>query len=126
MPSKLSIQFKEKLIQRDGCKCYWCETPLENKNAFNFKRKPVGGAKTLLTIDHVIPICDGGETSETNLVIACYACNIWRSKIRDKSNRKMLEDRKNYFFTYEAKRFIKIIAIKAKAFLQDHPKQYQA
>ena len=37
------------------------------------------GAKTRLTIDHVIPRCRGGEDTWENLVVACSSCN---TKIR--------------------------------------------
>lgn len=33
------------------------------------------GAKSKLTIDHVIPRCKGGEDSWENLVVACSSCN---------------------------------------------------
>ncbi len=42
--------------KRDGWQCAWC-----------------GGPGT--TLDHVIPICWGGETALENCVIACRACN---------------------------------------------------
>ena len=42
--------------QRDGLRCAWCHG--------------VGS-----TLEHVIPICWGGQTSLDNCVIACRACN---------------------------------------------------
>ena len=33
------------------------------------------GAKTRLTIDHVIPRCRGGQDTWENLVVACSTCN---------------------------------------------------
>lgn len=42
--------------RRDGYVCAWCGGPAS-------------------TLDHVIPICWGGETSLDNCVIACRACN---------------------------------------------------
>ncbi|MCY0878197.1 MAG: HNH endonuclease [Firmicutes bacterium] len=42
--------------RRDGYVCAWC-----------------GGPGS--TLDHVIPVCWGGETSLENCVIACRACN---------------------------------------------------
>lgn len=31
--------------------------------------------KDIVTIDHKIPVCKGGKTTEKNLVIACFPCN---------------------------------------------------
>jgi hypothetical protein len=42
--------------QRDGWICAWCQGP---------------GS----TLDHVIPICWGGQTTPENCVIACRSCN---------------------------------------------------
>ena len=45
------------IYKRDGYTCQYC------------------GAKTRLTIDHVIPRCRGGGDTWENLVVACSSCN---------------------------------------------------
>lgn len=34
-----------------------------------------GKRKKIMTLDHVIPICKGGEHSHSNLILACKNCN---------------------------------------------------
>lgn len=43
--------------------CYWCGKP----------------CKKLFHVDHYVPLSKGGEHSESNLVIACQACNLRKS-----------------------------------------------
>lgn len=31
--------------------------------------------KTLLTMDHIVPVARGGKTTKGNVVVACKACN---------------------------------------------------
>jgi 5-methylcytosine-specific restriction endonuclease McrA len=57
-----------------GGQCHWCNRyctlyPLLKKQ---------------MTIDHVIPVCEGGSNEEDNLVGACYYCNMKRAKEQKK------------------------------------------
>ncbi len=45
------------LSERDGEKCHYC------------------GTKHYLTIDHIVPICQGGDNDILNLGLACRNCN---------------------------------------------------
>lgn len=47
---------------RDGCACAWCGAKVEDES-------------TKLTLDHVIPHCDGGSNDASNLVTCCKRCN---------------------------------------------------
>jgi len=69
--------------------CYYCRTP-------------IGKIKNKYTIDHVIPLSDGGTNWPLNLALACKSCNSrksWTSesrylkKIRDELSE---DDRKNH------------------------------
>lgn len=54
-------KFKKKvLFNRDNWECQYCQTHL---------------TKDTITIDHVTPKCRGGETSWSNCVASCFACN---------------------------------------------------
>ncbi len=50
---------------RDGLACAYCGATIED------------GA--MLTLDHIIPHCEGGSNAETNLVTACRKCNSSRA-----------------------------------------------
>lgn len=43
--------------------CYWCNR------------------QTKLTRDHVVPVCNGGDNSDTNVVWACKPCNDERGEL---------------------------------------------
>ena len=78
-------------MQRDGYRCRYCGTPVVSKHAQNRlhqllppRRFPLG--KTNLgrhcirlaltaTMDHVEPYQAGGDSTEANLVTACWCCN---------------------------------------------------
>lgn len=50
-----------KLLDRDGNACYYCREP------FTDERVP--------TIDHIVPISEGGGNTQANMVLACDWCN---------------------------------------------------
>jgi len=54
---QLPKENREKIISRDGEKCFYCEST---------KR---------LTVDHVIPINHGGSDCAANLITSCHSCN---------------------------------------------------
>ena len=62
---------KKNVMCRDNYKCVYC-----------------GSTKELLTIDHIIPISRGGETSFENCVTSCRVCNS-KKKDRTPSEAKM-------------------------------------
>ncbi len=41
------------------------------------------GAKTRLTLDHIIPVMDGGLNVKTNAQTLCQPCNLWKCKFVD-------------------------------------------
>jgi len=51
---------KKNILLRDKMKCQYCGIKCTSANA---------------TMDHVIPRSRGGDTSWTNIVTACHACN---------------------------------------------------
>ena len=80
LPSTLRLRkrvkfFRQKIYfskatvkRRDNYTCQYCGKAINKKN---------------LTIDHIIPVSKGGETSYENCVAACYKCN-------NKKNNKLL------------------------------------
>ena len=62
----MTPKLREKIKERDGYTCQICG--LSNKDEPNL----------LLEIDHIIPLSQGGMTTEGNLQILCWRCN--RSK----------------------------------------------
>ena len=46
-------------------KCFYC----------NIELLPFGNKKTSFTIDHIIPLCNGGTNELINLVPSCLSCN---------------------------------------------------
>lgn len=48
------------IFKRDGFRCVYCgSTPVQS----------------VLRVDHVVPVADGGPTENANLVTACHDCN---------------------------------------------------
>lgn len=52
-----SVWWKNKLVKAN---CYYCQRPLLPKE---------------VTMDHVVPLRQGGESKKSNLVVACKDCN---------------------------------------------------
>jgi 5-methylcytosine-specific restriction endonuclease McrA len=57
---------KEFLNNNKNIKCIYCGTELNSDNA---------------TADHIIPISDGGNNCQVNLVVCCRDCNRERGNI---------------------------------------------
>lgn len=54
------------ILNNQSVNCIYCETPLTVDNA---------------TTDHIIPISDGGNNSQVNLVVVCFGCNNERGSL---------------------------------------------
>jgi 5-methylcytosine-specific restriction endonuclease McrA len=54
---------RAKVLERDGWTCVYCHGPAD-------------------TVDHIIPVSQGGPGTEDNLVAACRSCNSRRGKGR--------------------------------------------
>jgi 5-methylcytosine-specific restriction endonuclease McrA len=68
MSAYLSPSLRERLIAVDGGRCAYCQTAVENTG------QP-------LTIDHIIPQAQGGQTDFGNLCFACRRCNEYKGKV---------------------------------------------
>lgn len=63
----LGIATRRERIARDqGMKCFYCSRTM----AFHPRRQADS-----VTLDHLVPRCDGGTRDRTNVVAACYRCN---------------------------------------------------
>jgi 5-methylcytosine-specific restriction endonuclease McrA len=61
----------ERIFQRDGGCCHWCQVALVRDNP----RHP-----QYFHVDHIIAVRDGGGVEEDNLVAACQRCNMNRAR----------------------------------------------
>lgn len=73
MPPKLSADIRAEVRERAGFLCEHCHTD-ERWQLVQF------------TIDHVVPLADGGTDDPENLALACFHCN------RKKSNKQKVFD----------------------------------
>jgi len=62
----VAVVNRRAVIERDRGICYLCGG------------KPTGWH---LTLDHVVPLADGGEHSEANLKVSCRSCNSRKNKL---------------------------------------------
>ncbi len=63
-------------FEKIGGKCPQCGSDMWMPYSFmpNEKRNP-----TMLTIDHIIPLADGGTNKYSNLRLMCKGCNLHRA-----------------------------------------------
>lgn len=61
---------KDFLDENKGANCIYCDVELDKENA---------------TADHIIPISDGGNNCQVNLVVCCKDCNNERGNMDFKS-----------------------------------------
>lgn len=62
---------KAAIIKRDGWLCHYCGKPMRWKNGEKGRPEPRG----LATIEHLVPVSEGGSRELDNLVLAHKACN---------------------------------------------------
>lgn len=65
MSTYLSSELRIRLEEMDNHRCVYCRTSAWNTG------QP-------LTVDHIIPKAQGGETTSTNLCLACRSCNEYK------------------------------------------------
>ena len=68
LPYRGVMLSRQNIYRRDGHKCQYC------------------GSRSNLTLDHVIPISKGGNSSWENLVTACKKCNARKGDFTPKEN----------------------------------------
>lgn len=73
----ISIDMKERIIERDGFKCQICGKYLSTMRDAKRFAKLCGG---MYHIDHIVPVVQGGRATEENLRLTCPACNLSRKK----------------------------------------------
>ncbi len=65
MSYTLSAQLRSQVRERDRDRCVYCQTP-EHLTVTTFE------------VDHIVPICAGGESVSKNLCLACPTCNRYK------------------------------------------------
>lgn len=74
----ISTRTRFEVFKRDGFKCLYCgRTPPD----------------VLLHVDHIIPVCEGGDNSRDNLATSCDKCNLGKSGVSLTVVPKSLEER---------------------------------
>lgn len=92
---RMAARIAHYIFHRSGWRCHWCKMPIvrvadaAHKSHFKEEAFYVGyyDWKTgdivrarKATIDHVVPLSDGGKSDASNLVAACAECNQKRNK----------------------------------------------
>lgn len=81
--ASLTKMYGYELMRRDGATCAYCRRDLRLDSP-------------LCSVDHVVPVAEGGKTILSNLVLACTACNAKKGK---KSAEQFKEERQKEFGT---------------------------
>lgn len=75
---QISTRTRFEVFKRDGFRCLYCgRTP----------------PAVLLHVDHIIPVCSGGDNSRDNLATSCDKCNMGKAGVPLSAVPKSLEDR---------------------------------
>ena len=75
----ISYQLRTEILERNGYTCQMCGAGPETPDPLNPKRKSV------LMVDHIMPISQGGTNHKDNLRVLCAACNQGRANIQTPS-----------------------------------------
>jgi len=68
---RVSSAKRRAVYKRDGMRCYLCGQPVTRQRGPSGEMLP-----NTSTIDHVVPFLYGGRSTEDNLKVCCYRCNI--------------------------------------------------
>lgn len=74
----ISTRTRFEVFKRDGFKCLYCGRTPPN---------------VLLHVDHIIPVCSGGDNSRDNLATSCDKCNLGKAGVSLTAIPKSLEER---------------------------------
>jgi hypothetical protein len=72
----VSKRLREKVARLARRHCEYCRTP------------EVYSPIPRHSVDHVVPVCDGGKTEGTNLALSCQGCNNFKSSKTEGRNRR--------------------------------------
>ena len=65
-----------RIAERDGTLCHWCKAQLHLRQLEPHLSEQ---GTRWATLDHLVPISEGGGHDDENLVLACYKCNTTRN-----------------------------------------------
>lgn len=84
-----------KLVRRQNGLCHWCQCPILQftleqvlhcikltRNSIYLEENGEIKRYQQATVDHIIPVRDGGNNEPENLVAACASCNRRRTSVR--------------------------------------------
>jgi 5-methylcytosine-specific restriction endonuclease McrA len=86
----IPVDLARRVIKRDKCTCQYCgkvgefvyrygkPTVVENPNGINLNAMEFYNGPDVIPfqIDHIIPISQGGQNTEDNLLLSCRHCNL--------------------------------------------------
>jgi 5-methylcytosine-specific restriction endonuclease McrA len=61
-------EVRRQLVREQKGLCFYCKRPVVDRRGRHDDPRSA-------TLDHVVPVADGGDSSPGNLVAACRACN---------------------------------------------------
>ena len=85
----------EKLIERDGNTCYICGGKCD-KDDFKVVEGSFIAGPSYPSVDHVVPLCEGGENSPSNARLAHCLCNALKSNGTVEDARRRIRERVGY------------------------------
>ena len=92
--AKARARFDELMARHKG-RCHWCGEPVTrlaslsrhwnprvvNGREIQYRRRGQNFSVRLATVDHIRPLHNGGQSTMTNMVVACAQCNQLRNQI---------------------------------------------
>lgn len=72
---------RRKVAERDGWNCVWCNCVTTNEGGKLSNGNLGAEHNCIATLEHLVPVNEGGTNNLSNLALSCYACNNKRGHI---------------------------------------------
>ena len=76
MFKKIKKKLRKEIFEREKGRCYYCNKEITTKHARR-------NLHDWYTIDHIVPVAEGGKTTLENCVASCRECNMKKGKSRE-------------------------------------------